>query len=354
MNKNKFERCLTFDDIAIRDDYSDITSRSVIDLETQLTKNYTLPTPFISSPMDSVTGFDMAKRLMELGGLGIVHRFMRIEEAIMICKNLKNDVIGKHSHVAFAIGSKDDYLERAQELVKNGCNIILIDVAKGYHVMVKNAIENLRSKVSGTFDIIAGNVATEEGAKALYEWGADGIRVGIGCGSVCETRIRTGVGTPQASAIYNTASSIEKYNVPIIADGGIRVPADCAKAIALGASTIMIGSIFSGTKEAPGAIKRIGMWPDEELFKEYRGSASSASKSLRGEASDKNVEGNHVQIRYKGKVERLFRDLCDGLQSSLSYTGSRSISEFQSKAILEEVTSAAQMEAKPHALYKNL
>jgi IMP dehydrogenase len=256
----------------------------------------------------------------------------------------KDDKMWRRKPLCAAVGATGDYLERAEELVKNGCNVILIDVAHGHHSNVGEAIEKIKSKISNV-EVIAGNIATGDGARFLCRKGADGIRVGIGNGSLCETRIRTGVGLPQVSVLLDVCSVADEYNVPIIADGGIRNVGDVAKGIGCGADSIMVGSLLSGTKESPGSIEKQGQWPNEKLFKKYRGSASRDSKG-----NDKNVEGNHKVIPYKGKVNRILSDITDGLRSSCSYVGAIDIDEYHSKVEFVEVTNAGQVEARPHLL----
>jgi IMP dehydrogenase/GMP reductase len=171
--------------------------------------------------------------------------------------------------------------------------------------------------------------------------------------SVCETRIRTGIGIPQFTAIQQCVEALNtrKNPIPIISDGGIRTPADVCKAIAAGASSVMIGSLFAATAETPGSIKKTGKWPNEQLFKEYRGSASRSSKLDRGEAG-KNVEGAETLISYRGKVERIVNDILDGLRSSMSYLGAKNIFEMQANAEFMRITGAGLIEAHPHALIK--
>ena len=394
-------RALTYDDVNIVPKYSELESRDDVKLNTRFTKKTLLNIPIVSSPMDTITEYGMAYEMMEWGGVGVIHRFNTIEEQSRMMKNLHKEFesyfkIDKDSPqtlaeaydhyvkingysgyiddedgsdiqdyldmakerldsnkrwskrpLCAAIGVKSDYLERAQELVRNGCNVIVIDVAHGHHKLVGDAIEEIKTRLSKV-EVVAGSVATEEATKYLCEKGADAIRVGIGNGSLCETRIRTGVGIPQVTALIDCVSVADTYSVPVIADGGIRNVGDVCKGLACGADTIMLGSLLSGTKETPGTIEKIGEWPNEQLYKKYRGSASLDSKHDRGD--NKNVEGNHKVIPYKGKVKRIINDIQDGIRSSFSYVGANNISEFHSKVELIEVTGAGNIEGEAHLL----
>jgi len=250
-----------------------------------------------------------------------------------------------------AIGANGDYLERGQRLVEAGANVILIDVAHGHHKNVKDAIESLidfREKTGQHFDIIAGSVTTFNAARDLCKWGADGIRVGVGNGSLCTTRLQTGHGIPSVTAIIDCVSGsvdVSGGDVPIIADGGLRSPGDIAKAIAFGAECVMLGSLFAGTQETPGPVIEKGT----QLYKRYRGSASLETKSTHGQAI-RNVEGESTIVPFKGGVKFVVQRLNDGLRSALSYTGARSVDEYMLKAEYVTVTNAGIAEAKPHLL----
>ena len=347
------KRALTYDDVNIVPKYSELESRGDVKLNTRFTKNTEITIPIVASPMDTVTELDMAREMMELGGVGIVHRFMSIEKQAKMINELcympgtEHIIVNKASPRCAAVGVTGDYLERSQELFNNGCNVLLIDVAHGHHKLVGEAIEEIKTRLE-QIEVIAGSVATGEATKYLCEKGADAIRVGIGNGSLCETRIRTGVGIPQVSALLECVAIADTYSVPVIADGGIRNVGDVCKGLACGADTIMLGSLLSGTKETPGTIEKIGKWPNEQLHKKYRGSASLDSKKSRGH--NKNVEGNHKVIPYKGKVKRIINDIQDGIRSSFSYVGANTIDEFHSKVELMEVTMAGNLEGKPHLL----
>jgi IMP dehydrogenase len=337
----------TFDDIQIVPKYSEVESRSQCDLTTRFTRQYTIGTPLVASPMDTVTDSRMALAIASYGGVGIIHRFMKIgEQAKHVLKVKEQEKL-----VSAAIGATGDYQERAIELANAGAIVLLIDVAHGNTKQVRDAIKWCKENLPEYVDVIAGNVATYDGARNLVEWGADGIRVGIGNGSLCETRIRTGVGIPQVTALIESIRAVEEsgIDVPVIADGGIRMTGDVAKALSLGADTVMIGSLLAGTRESPGEIQRMGMWPNEQLFKKYRGSASAEVKQVHG-LEEKNVEGNSKLIPYKGKVERIIDDIKDGVRSSMSYVNAKTISEFHTNSEHTLITQNGLIEAKPHLL----
>jgi IMP dehydrogenase len=333
---------LTYDDVQILPKYSEVTHRSDCSISTHVTKNWELRIPIVSSPMDTVTEFAMAQEMNELGGLGVIHRFMGIHEQ---ADHVGRVTLGVSSA---AIGITGDFVERAQELVQSGCKILCMDVAHGHHKLVKEAMRRIKNEVTGNFDLLVGNIATKEATRDVCNWGADGIRIGIGGGSLCSTRIQTGVGIPMVSSIRDCVSISDEYNVPCMADGGIRSSGDVCKGLGAGADCVMLGSLLSGTKETPGVITKQGIWPNEVLQKKYRGSASVESKMDRGE--NKNVEGYSTTIPYKGKVKRIVQDIISGLRSSMSYVGANNIEEYQSKCEFVKVTNAGIIEAKPHLL----
>ena len=333
---------LTYDDVQILPKHSDIEHRSNCDITTRVTKNWELKIPIVSSPMDTVTECTMAQEMNELGGLGIIHRFMGIHEQ---ADHVGRVTLGVSSA---AIGVTGDFIERAQELVNGGCKILCMDVAHGHHKLIKDGIRRIQNEVTGRYDLLVGNIATAEAARNLCEWGADGLRIGIGGGSLCSTRIQTGVGVPMVSSIRDCVSVADEYNVPCMADGGVRSTGDVCKGLGAGADTVMLGSLLSGTKETPGVVTKQGMWPNEVLQKKYRGSASVESKLDRGEK--KNVEGYSTTVPYKGKVKRIVEDVISGLRSSMSYVGAYTIEEYQAKCEFVKVTNAGIIEAKPHLL----
>lgn len=347
----------TYDDIQLIPQYSTVESRSKVSLKTRLSKNYNIMVPFIASPMDTVCELDMAIKMAKLGGVGCLHRFMGIEEQSRQVKELqtflynnKEELYGiwgdERKPIMAAIGATGDSLERAQKLVKAGANVLLIDVAHGHHENVRKTLHSLQDLFGDSVDIIAGNVATYYAAYDLCEWGVDGIRVGIGGGSLCTTRIETGHGIPNVTSIKECARAADKWNVPVMADGGIRSAGDIAKAIAVGADSVMLGSLLAATQEAPGLI----IEQSNQLYKRYRGSASLDTKSAHGQAT-RNIEGASTIIPYKGGVKYVIYRLSDGLRSALSYSGADSIEKFQSTAEYVIVTTAGINEAKPHLLF---
>ncbi len=354
---------LTYDDIQLVPAFSNIKSRKNIKLHTFLSRRYGLLQPLVASPMDTVCDGNMAIAMAQLGGAGVIHRFMTIEEQCEIVSVVKYATTStgggtltekwgvmyddwhteiKQIPVVAAIGVQTEDRLRAVKLVEAGANVLVIDVAHGDH---KNVIDMVKwCKEQATFehvDVIAGNIATAEAALRLEAAGADGLRVGIGGGSLCTTRIKTGFGIPNVTAITQIQSVAK---VPIMADGGIRTSGDIAKALAIGASTIMIGSLIAGTDEAPGKV----IEKNGSLFKRYRGSASLETKVTHAQPV-RNVEGESTVIPFKGGVKYIIADLLDGIKSALSYGGANDLKSFNPDIV--QVTNAGQMEAKPHLLF---
>jgi IMP dehydrogenase len=339
------DTALTYDDIQLVPMYSDVRSRVDVNTSTCIdaAREIYLDVPIIAAPMDTVCDEEMAIALWKLGGLGIVHRFMSVEEMIEKANRIKREC----GFVALSVGVGKQGRKRFSKVNREvAVDLWCVDIAHGHHILMKEYLQWARPKYNG--HIMAGNVATAVGVDALSEWGADSVKVGIGGGSVCTTRNMTKVGVPQVTAVAACANNSES-KTPIIADGGIRYPGDVASALALGASAVMIGGLLSGTKETPGDTHKQGSWPSEMLYKYYRGSASIDSKVDRGEET-KNVEGASSTVPYKGKARRIVGDIMDGVRSSMSYLGARNITSFQTRAEFVRVTNAGVVEASPHGI----
>ncbi len=336
---------MSFDDVLLVPQYSDIESRKALHTSNELDVNITLDLPIISSPMDTVTEYAMAYAMHDNGGLGIIHRYNSVEEQARIVGYM-SDETGGTGIIGAAIGVTGDYQERASELVKAGANVLCVDVAHGHHHMMLEALRHLKAEHGGNVHIMAGNVATGEGARDLANWGADSVRVGIGGGSICSTRLVSGHGVPT----FQTIVDCVEYGcpVPIIADGGMKTSGDVVKALAAGADFVMLGSMLAGTDQAPGQVFDNG----NKKYKVYRGMASSeAQVNWRGKTST--PEGISTTIPYKGDVNNILADLRGGIQSGMSYSGARTIVELQSKAQFIRQTPAGQAESFTHILGRN-
>lgn len=321
----------SFDDVLLVPQYSDIESRSEVDISREIS-GHRYQLPIISSPMDTVTGGEMAAVLGELGGLAITHRYCSIDEQCQMTP----------LNAAAAIGVSGDYMDRVAQLFESKVTAFCLDVAHGHHNLVERALKNLRDTYGESITIIAGNVATPKGYKALSDWGADAVRVGIGGGSICSTRIQTGHGVPTFESILTCGY---EDGAPIIADGGIKTAGDAVKAFAAGADFVMLGSMLAGTAESPGQI----LQANDGKHKVYRGMASvEAQTDWRGEA--RSLEGISTTIPYKGSVVNIISDLVQNIRSGLSYSGARNITQLQARAEFIVQTAASQVESSTHIL----
>jgi len=327
---------LTYDDVLLVPKFSEIQSRNEISLDSELDSRLKFATPIIASPMDTVSGATMAIKLSRLGGVAVIHRYNTIEEQSKIVKEVKD----AGCKVGAAIGTTGDYMMRVNSLIFAGVDFVCIDVAHGHHSMVYRAINEIRNKYP-FIHIMAGNVATDEAFEALQSWGANSIRVGIGGGSICSTRIQTGHGVPNITAIMECASVANRAK--LIADGGIKNAGDIVKALAAGADFVMLGSLLAGTDEAPGEVV--------DGKKSYRGMASrEAPEEWRGKSSA--PEGIATTVPYKGPVEPIFNDLVGNIRSGLSYSGATTIGGLQARSEFIRQTSAGQNESWTHILGK--
>ncbi len=335
-----FDESLSYNDVLLVPQYSDIKSRKEVDVSSQLGQlRFNLP--IIASPMDTISEGPMASAMSTLGGLSIIHRYNTPTQQSEIIKNVTSTM--PLATVGGAIGTSGDYLERATALIKAGAKVLCIDVAHGHHILMKTALRSLRVTFGTKVHIMAGNVATLEGYNDLVDWGADSVRCNIGGGSICSTRVQTGHGVPGFHTIVDCARS--DRNVPIIADGGIRNSGDIVKALAAGADFVMLGSLLSGTDETPGDIINTR----KGKFKAYRGMASKdAQVEWRGKTAS--LEGIATTVPCKGPVGDVLAELERGIRSGLSYSGARTIPELQAKARFIRQTTSGQNESGTHIL----
>ena len=470
----EFKEGLTFDDVLLVPKYSDITSRSQTDLTTQLSRNISLNIPFVSANMDTVTESSMAVAIARAGGIGIIHRFLTIEEqanevlkvkrsgSVIIenpysitvdktiedaldyaenkdisgllvvdnnskligivterdllfanSKNLIQDVMTKdvitaksgvsideakellHKHrieklplvnesglvtglitskditnnadypnaskdnkgrplVGAAVGVKGDFLERSESLLEAGADTLVVDIAHGHSENAISTVKHIK-KAFPNCELIAGNIATAQGAEDLMKAGVDAVKVGVGSGSICITRVITGSGVPQLTAVMDCAKIGRDYGIPIISDGGTRTSGDATKALAAGASTVMVGSMLGGTDESPGTV----LTKNGKRFKVYRGMASLAasigrksketgSTSFDDDLNDYVAEGVEAMVPYKGTVVDILKQLTGGVRSGLSYCGAHTISQMQTNAEFIKMSRAGFAESQPH------
>jgi IMP dehydrogenase len=470
----EFKEGLTFDDVLLVPKYSDITSRSQTDLTTKLSRNISISIPFVSANMDTVTESSMASAMARAGGIGIIHRFLTIQEQanevlkvkrsgsvmienpysispdksvqdaldyaedkdisglLVVDDNSKlmgivterdllfaightkiRDVMTKdvvtaklgvtldeskellHKHrieklpivddsgiikglitskditnnadfpnaskdkkgrplVGAAVGVKGDFLERSESLLEAGVDALVVDIAHGHSENAMSTIRNIK-KAFPNCELIAGNIATAQGAEDLIKAGVDAVKVGVGSGSICITRVITGSGVPQLTAVMDCAKVGKDYGIPIISDGGTRTSGDATKALASGASSVMVGSMLGGTDESPGTV----LTKNGKRFKVYRGMASLAASigrksketgsiSLDDDLNDYVAEGVEAMVPYKGTVTDILKQLTGGVRSGLSYCGAHSVHQMQENAEFIKMSRAGFAESQPH------
>jgi IMP dehydrogenase len=470
----EFKEGLTFDDVLLVPKYSDITSRSQTDLSTKLSRNISINIPFVSANMDTVTESLMAMAMARAGGIGIIHRFLPIQEQadevlkvkrsgsvmienpysispdksiqdaldyaenkdisglLVVDSNTKligiiterdllfanrndhiHDVMTKdvvtakpgvtldeakeilHKHrieklpivddsgiikglitskditnnedypnaskdkkgrplVGAAVGVKGDFLERSESLLEAGADVLVVDIAHGHSENALSTVRNIK-KAFPDCELIAGNVATAQGTEDLIKAGVDAVKVGVGSGSICITRVITGSGVPQLTAVLDCAKIGKDHDIPIISDGGTRTSGDATKGLAAGASSVMIGSMLGGTDESPGTV----LTKNGKRFKVYRGMASLAASigrkskltgsiSLDDDLNDYVAEGVEAMVPYKGTVTDILKQLTGGVRSGLSYCGARTILQMQNNAEFIKMSRAGFAESQPH------
>ena len=343
------KEALTFDDVTLAPKYSEILP-SEVDTSIILTKHLKLKIPLLSSAMDTVTESKMAIAIAKSGGLGIIHRNLSIEKQVLEIEKVKKQKL----LVGAAVGAGPNEFRRAEAILNQKVDMIVVDTAHGHTKKVSEMIKYIRKKRYKKTALCAGNIATAEAAKYLSNLGVDIIKVGIGPGSICTTRLVAGIGVPQLSAVLNARNGIKKKDIKIISDGGIKYSGDLAKAFAAGADAVMIGSLFAGTDEAPGRlIKKNG-----RLFKSFRGMGSVGAMNkgsadryfqLKQKDASKYVpEGVEGLSKYKGKVDSVIYKLIGGLRSSMGYLGSKQIKYLRKKPQFVKITKAGFYESMVH------
>ena len=343
------KEALTFDDVTLAPKYSKILP-SEVNTEIELTRNLRLKIPLLSSAMDTVTEGKMAIAIAKAGGIGVIHRNLSIKEQIIEIKKVKK----QNLLVGAAVGAGVDEFIRAKQILKEDIDLIVVDTAHGHTKKVAEIIKYIKKIKSKKVALCAGNIATPEAAKFLIKLGVDIIKVGIGPGSICTTRLVAGIGVPQLSAIISVRNGLKNKKVKIISDGGIKYSGDLAKAFAAGADAVMIGSLFAGTDETPGKlIKKNG-----KFFKSFRGMGSvgamnkgSADRYFQKKQKDisKYVpEGVEGFVKYKGGVERIIYKLIGGLKSSMGYLGSSEIIKLRNNPHFVKITKAGFYESMVH------
>lgn len=361
MSLNDLRLGLTFDDVLLVPQRSRIRSRRDISLETKLTRDTSLEIPIVAANMDTVCETDMAAAMAGLGGIGIIHRFLSLAvqaEMVSEARARAHEVGAGESRimVGAAIGTDHDALTRSSALIEAGADVLVLDIAHGHADHALETLGEMKAKFPDV-QVVAGNVATRAGAEELVAAGADAIKVGVGAGGVCTTRLVAGVGVPQLTAIADCANLSDSSGnlVPVIADGGIRTSGDMAKALAAGASTVMLGSLFAGTKESPGDLEQ----SNRGLVKRVRGMASFEAIEARAVRAGRDIDDEYFEQRvpegvegvvpYRGEVSKVVAHLLAGLRSGMSYSNAATIPELWDHARFIRVTNRGVRESQAHA-----
>ena len=341
---------LTFDDVLLVPQKSNV-SPGKVSTQTFLTKRIKLDIPILSAAMDTVTESPMAIALAKAGGLGIIHKNMTAQQQASEVKKVK----AKKLLCGASVSVGDEAIARAKFLADAGVDAIVIDVAHGHYYKVAETIKALKKLIGKKVVIIGGNVATGQATSDLIKAGVDVVKVGVGPGSICTTRIIAGIGVPQLTAVMDAVAAARKTKTPIIADGGIKFSGDLVKALAAGASAVMLGGLLAGTDEAPGKLLTV----NGQRVKTYRGMGSidamqkgSKDRYLQGDKSGKELiaEGVVGHVPYKGSVDNVISQLIGGLRQGLGYCGSKDITELWKKAEFVKISPAGLKESHPHSL----
>jgi len=354
---------LTFDDVLLIPAHSMIMPNQV-SLKTDLTKSIQLNIPIVSAAMDSVTESRLAAALAIQGGIGILHRHMHIEEQVNQVSTVKKTVIDASAQatacidekgrlrIGAAVGTDQSSQERVTALAHAEVDVIVVDTAHGHSNAVLKMVEWIKKNYP-SIQVIGGNIVTASAARALADHGADCVKVGIGPGAACTTRIVTGVGFPQLSAIENVAQELEGSGITIIADGGIRFSGDIGKALAAGAHSVMLGQLLAGTDEAPGQI----LHENGKAYKVYRGMHSLGALADKHSTDDLHFkqsarklvpEGAEGRVEYRGPLQERLYQLMGGLRSCMGYLGCETIEQLQERAEFVRITSAGMRESHVH------
>lgn len=368
---------LTYDDVMLLPGYTDVIP-SEVDTRSRLTRRVSLSVPLLSAAMDTVTEVTMAIAMARLGGLGVLHRNLSISDQALMVDQVKqaepSSVEGSDDirettddagrlRVGAAIGFFGDGWARAGELLEAGVDVIVVDTANGQSQGVLDMVRRIkRDPAFDGVDVIGGQAATREGARALVESGVDAVKVGVGPGSICTTRVVAGVGVPQITAVYEAFMAARQTGVPIIADGGLQYSGDIAKALVAGADTMMLGSLLAGTDESPGERLLV----DGRMYKTYRGMGSLGALQTRGArtsyskdryfqadvgSDDKLIpEGIEGRTPYSGALRDVLHQLVGGLRQSMFYVGAHNVPELKSRARFVRITAAGLKESHPHHL----
>ena len=360
-------QALTFDDVLLVPGHSE-THPNSIDLSTRLTKGIKLNIPLISAAMDTVTESRLAIAIARMGGVGVIHKNLSIEDQCLEIKKVKTQEtsstskeVEHHSSnfdqrgrllVGAALGVSPELMERAEALVSHEVDFFCLDSSHGHSLGVIQSIKDLKKRFPSV-PLLAGNVATYEGAKALIEAGADCIKIGIGPGSICTTRIVTGAGMPQLTAIAEASRACREKQIPCIADGGIKCSGDISKAIAAGADSVMLGGLFAGTEESPGDTITF----EGRTYKSYRGMGSLAAMKAgskdryfqeNAELNKLVPEGIEGQVPFKGKLEDVVIQLVGGLRAGMGLSGSSNVQDFIMRSQFVQITNAGLKESHAH------
>ena len=345
---------LTFDDVLLVPSKSDVLPTQV-STETILTRDIHLAIPIVSAAMDTVTEAPMAIALAKLGGIGVIHRNLPVDAQVAEVAKVKAEGL----RVAAAVGVSGDADERAAALVAAGCDLVVVDTAHGHSTSVIRMVEKIKAR--HRVQVMAGNVATAEGTEELINSGADAVKVGMGPGAICTTRIVAGAGMPQITAVFDCAEVAAKHGIPLCADGGIQHSGDIAKAIGAGAHTVMLGGLLAGVDESPGEL----VTTPEGRMKAYRGMGSMGAMTARGQAGKSRdrygqqdvgefsklvPEGVEGLVAAQGPLAPFVHQLIGGLRAGMGYVGAATTLELREKARFVRISGAGLRESHPHSV----